>query len=526
MINLLNKLKQNTFFPGFMIFLSAILIYYLFFKVTNSIIFFQNDEWIYFKTIESFLKGNFIIDGYIQATFITQAYLGYFFAKFFGITKLPNLTLLISVITYFVFTLTIYKFYLKNIKDSIILGLLLFMGPLYMYLSIGFMSDMYFLVFAILMFYFYENFLRNEKWVYLILFNLSFYIGFFSKQLISVVAVAFIIYLLFLKKYKWAIIQGFFTIGILGYYFFLFPKTRTQLENQEFVFTNLLDFTKVFPTTYAGLFYSLVFIAPLTFVLVSGYFKKETLKLKNILLFLIFTLIVFFGTNYLFENFNSTDYQRDPYYFSNGLDRNGFFYGGSLGEKYGLMYGDSINIAIEYIGKIAIALLIVSLFFIRKKLINFYSILAFLYLGLMSVMIDIYDRYYLLMIPVFILAILNINPQISKISRFITVVFLILMSFYTYNFVMDYVIVNNKMWSRALELSNGDYDKKVDISPGYGWRRYYYNQKIRFKYMFYFKTREHNKDINCCFKLFEKEEVYFPLSIFEKPVYYLYKREF
>lgn len=525
-LNFLNKIKTSSLFPVLTIFASSLVIYYLFFKITNSVIFFQNDEWIYYKTIENFLKGSFIIDSYIQATFLVQAYLGYYFAQIFGTQKLPNLTLAVSVFTYFVFTYTVYKFYLKNIKDSIILGLLMFLGPLYLHLSIGFMSDIYFLVFAVLMFYFIENFIRTEKWVDLVFINTFFYIGFFSKQLIAVVAVAFIIYLLFLRKYKWAIIQSFLTSLILGYYFFFFPKTRTQLENQEFVLTNLIDFTKVYPITFAGLFYSLVFISPILLLLVNHYLRKVDFKLTNLLKVIILTILLFFVTNYLFENYNSTDYTKDPYYFSNGLDRNGFFYGGSLGEKYGLIYGDQINLIIEYIGKISIALLIASIILIKKDLINFYTVLAFLYLGLMSIMIDLYDRYYLIMIPVMILGVLGISNQISKLSRFFIVLFLIIMSFYSYNFTMDYVIVNNKMWSRAIELSEGEFSKKVGISPGFGWRRYYYNQQHRYKYMFYFKTREHNKDINCCFKLFEKEEVYFPLSIFDKPIYYLYKREF
>ncbi len=95
--------------------------------------FFNNDDWVHYKTVERFLTGDFSLHPYIGSTFYTQGILAYIFSNFFGINRLPVLTILISVLNIFIFhkilnLLSPEKNFLKTLAT-----LLLVLNPLYLY---------------------------------------------------------------------------------------------------------------------------------------------------------------------------------------------------------------------------------------------------------------------------------------------------------------------------------------------------------------------------------------------------------
>jgi len=70
----------------------ALLLLAILYPLSKLIIFQQNDDYLYYKSVSSFLQGNFISDQRIGATFYTQAFLGTVFAIIFGISKLEDHT--------------------------------------------------------------------------------------------------------------------------------------------------------------------------------------------------------------------------------------------------------------------------------------------------------------------------------------------------------------------------------------------------------------------------------------------------
>ena len=64
--------------------------------------FMQNDDWVYYLTVERFLAGDFTLEPTVGVTFYTQGFLAYIFAKIFGLQNLPVLTVLISILNVFI----------------------------------------------------------------------------------------------------------------------------------------------------------------------------------------------------------------------------------------------------------------------------------------------------------------------------------------------------------------------------------------------------------------------------------------
>jgi hypothetical protein len=102
---------------------------------------------------------------------------------------------------------------------------MLLVSPLFIYATLGFMSDMYFLLFLLLSVLFIEEFLTKYDYKNFIFLNLAIIIGFFVRQLSIVSGVALIIVLLVKKKYKWALVQTLSTILLnLLHYYLRIPK--------------------------------------------------------------------------------------------------------------------------------------------------------------------------------------------------------------------------------------------------------------------------------------------------------------
>ena len=519
----LSRIKSFLLNDYFKISLLAVLVFWAIYPLSNSINFYQNDDWIYYLTIQQFLTGNYVMPGYIEALFYTQGFLGTVYANFFGLSKLPVLTLIVSALTFYIFAITVRKHHLNSFKDTTIVAVMLLVSPLYVYATLGFMSDMYFLFFMVLSIFFIEEFLKDYKYKNFIFLNLAIIIGFFVRQLSVLLGFAFFIVLLIKRKYKLALLQFTLSISLILVYLYLVPKTATMEKHQNLLFENLLNPSYIFTTTYVGVIYAVMTILPLTILIISKFIKSKPGLLKSGL-FILTSLAFYFLFNYLFNPSNTTN--PNFYYLKNTVDKRGFFTGSSLGQKYGLMYEQEIYYYFELITKITLAFFITSVIFYIRRTLNFYSIFIILYLGFMSVLGGgLYDRYYLPLIPIAILFILNLANEFNFTTRAISVVSILIVSFYSYNFAMDFVILNNNIWETSREVSQKTGTSYKRILAGNAWNRTYYNDKFD-KYRFSFEKRETDPEIKCCFKLYDTVEVYFVFNIFKDSKIYLYKRDY
>ena len=135
---------------GYIIWIVGLSLFTLLIPLVSRISFMQNDDWVHYKTVENFLRNDFRLFDMVGSTFYTQGFLGFIFSKIFGIANLPFLTLIISVGNFVVFTIILQKQFKISAFTSILLGLLMFLSPLYFYSSIGFMSENFVLFFLLL----------------------------------------------------------------------------------------------------------------------------------------------------------------------------------------------------------------------------------------------------------------------------------------------------------------------------------------------------------------------------------------
>jgi hypothetical protein len=294
-------------------------------------------------------------------------------------------------------------------------------------------------------------------------------------------------------------------------------------KHQELLFQNLLNPNYLFTTTYVGVIYAIMTILPLTLLLVSRFIKSKPAFQKS-LLFLAISTGIYFMFNYLFDPQSTTN--PNFYYLKNTVDRNGFFTGATMGQKYTFMYAESLYFYFELITKVSLAVFITSIIFHIKRISNFYLIFIILYLGFMTVLGGgLYDRYYLPLIPTAILFILNISNEFNFSIRALAVAAILIVAFYSYNFAMDFVILNNKIWETSREVSQKTGTSYKRILAGNAWNRTYINDKFD-KYRFYFEKRDVDPELKCCFKLYETVEVNFVFNMFKDSKIYLYKRDY
>lgn len=501
----------------------SILLFLLVLPLSARINFAQNDDWIYYRTIRDFLAGNFLINGYIEATFYTQGFMGMLFAKVFGVEKLPILTLVISVLNFAIFTKLVNDFYLKKFHEALLIGLLFFLSPFQLYSTFGFMTDNYYIFFFLISVWFTEKFLRTENGksekIYFTLLNLGMVAGFFVRQLSIITTLALVFYLLLKKRFRWAVLQAGIVTFLLVYYFGFYSKTANMVANHNFAFVNLTDI----PMTYSFIITCLLYVAAFTAPLAVLLFSEKRSLLANGLITLATIAGVLIISNTILPQ---VDVNPHLFYFKNTVEQNGFFYGNTLGNKYELQNQDEIYFYWELIAKVALALMLVMLFINRKKLLNYYVIYTVLYLGLMSVMLSMYDRYLLVLIPVTILAVLSVKNDFRFLPKLALIVFLVWLAVIGYNFSMEFISLNNTLWNGSNDLVQSHGVKPQNISAGYAWRRTFLNQSNRFKYMFYFEPKEASDELDCCFKLYGTYNINFPYSMFKDSRVYLYKRAF
>ena len=473
----------------------------------------QNDDWVYYNMVQAFMRRNFTLDPISAPTFYLQGFLGAGFALIFGLQRLPVLTLLVSVVNLFVFVLLAKKI-TKDTLLSILLGLLLFFNPLYIYSTWSFMTEQYFLLFTTLALFFIYDYTTAPSSKSFALANVFILLAFFIRQLAFVTSLAFGMYLLLKKKWKEGLTQlGLFT-ALFMFYTFIFPKTAEMFE-KPLEFKHLLEFSYAYSLTYAILLYICAFTFPVILFVLKIPSKKRLVPIFAGLAIMAFILL-----NKYFDPHKLA--WGEFYYLDNVLERKGFFPRGIDGTKYFFKGMYDLYRHWDTIAKVFAAFLVTYLVVRPKKLVNIFAVFIVTYISVMLVTQKVYDRYLLVLVELAILFMVSGVKKVPTLKELILVPFILFLAFYSYQFSMDFILLNSYVWNKGEEISSTLNIDRRDIMGTNSWKLLNQNPLHNYKYIFTFDSYVTKPELKCCWTLVETKDIIFPYSLFINPKIYLY----
>lgn len=515
------------------------LIFLITLPIAASINYMQNDEYTYYRLVWNFLAGNFNLDPYIGATFYVQGFLGTLYSLFFGWKNLPVLTLIVSIGSIYIFAKIINKFFNQNYATSILLSLILFLNPLFLYSSFGFMTENYFLFFTLGAVYFIFGYTKNtsnkNKFIKLFFANLYIFLAYLVRQFSFVTSLAFAIYLFFKKNYLHSFIQVVFFLLLLLFHYKVFPITPQMYESNLNVI-KLLDIKNTVNIFFAILVYISIFFAPLVIIAALKTFNTQK-PYRKFMYFVIFIFLVFYfksnfkpyeiefvnrsRTGEIYTNYANTNFP----YFDNVFNRKGFLTNDIRGTKYHYKGFFDLFVFLEYFGLILAVFLITTALFNIKQIFNFSIIYILGFMSLLAIAPRIFDRYLILLLPFFILFFIKICKDFnSKLKRLVIIASLFFWLILNYVYLSDYIKLNNYVWEKSEQIA---YLEKIDkkyISPTHSWRQLYDVKKSDTKYIFSYNSLNNEPNFKNKFELIETKTIDFFGSLYIKPKIYLYKR--
>ena len=511
-----------------------VLVFLLLLPIPATINYQQNDEFIYYQGVQNFLNGNFNLPGYISNTFYTQGLLGATWSLFFGIPKLPVLTLLMSVGSLYLFYLILANFTKLSEKQAFIVSLILMINPLFLYSTFGFMSENYFLFFFLLAFYLYKEYIQTSIWQYFWLGNLAALTNFYVKHFALVGFLAFALYLLWLKKYKAALVQVGVMFLVSVYYLTLFPQSE-QMKTTHLVISNLINIYHVVSLVFIILSYYIVLGFPLVFLYLLKLASKS-LRIKSIVVIstILLSMFLYFYANPANVTFSYTNWAKQKLsshpskmfpYLDNTYTKDGLYTQNLKGTKYELHGSTILANLVSKALYVLVSLVLVLLIFEGKKLITLESAYLICGIGLALILPKVFDRYILPLIPVFILMIVSFTDKLTKRHIYFSLIFYVLFAFVSYQYVLDFHLVNKYVWSRAEELNKLEGVEKSKIEAGHSWIMTYPNDNSKYDYIFEYKGTEKQQPAEKNFVLVEKKRIDFLFSIYQDPYVFLYKRK-
>lgn len=490
----------------------------------------QNDDWVYYRMVKNFIAGNFSLDPISAPTFYFQGLLGAIFASVFGLTRLPILTLVLSVGNFYL----VYKLLCSSTRVgnrwSLIVTLIWFFNPLNIYSSLGFMTENYLLFCILVSLYFFSRYIAGSRPSHYVLFNLFLVFGLLTKQSALALAVAYPVYFLVNKKWRLFGIQSVIAALLFAFYFLLFPKTAEMYE-KPLQLHHLWDIDYLKQLVRAITIYISAFCFSGLLFLYRG--KKFFSKRRNMIIAIVFIGLSTALYLFVFKNFkpNRLGWQ-EFYYLDNTLERAGFYPRGVMGTKFYFRGNYDLYKYWDLVAKFFAGFVVVALALSIKKLRSQAHLLTFfgVYFVLMLLAEKVYDRY----LPPLFLAFLLImsayfNPcALSKkvhltFAGFI-LLFLGFLMLYSYQFAMDFVLVNRYIWNRSQQLVDQEKIAPRLIKGTNAWKLSDYNVERNYLYDFTFDDVSVNKKYGEQYDLVEKHRVDFFGSIWVDPYIYLYKK--
>ena len=432
-----NKLLQ------IIIFYTIILVLYI--PLISKINFLQNDDFYYYEVVKQFQQGNFTLPDKIAPTFYLQGFLGVSWSYFFGIETLPFLTLLVSIVTAALFNLILVRNSKFTLIQTFLISSILFLNPFFQYSSLGFMTDNYLMFMLVGGIFFFYEYQKNPKILYLtllILFSLG---GFFIRQTALVLPAALALFFLINSKYKEGLIFVQVTIFIFVFYIFVFPLTP-EMKSKSFEFENLFKLNYL----YALILGILIYLGAFLFPFIS-FLSKITPKKFFILSALVF--LIFWVSNYFYKPMEVA-WGEFPF-FENTFERTGFLPRELDGTKYYFRGNFDLYANWELLAKISMSLGLAILILNFKKLNlikNFNFIFIGLYLSLLLLVEKFFDRYLLPLIVSTILLLIEYikERQFTLLNYLVFICYFGLFSYFSYFLTHEFVIRNNLIWTKAL----------------------------------------------------------------------------
>jgi len=505
--------------------LIGVSLFFLFLGLKSN--FWQNDDWVYRLNVKSFLEGDYRLHSYVGPTFYMQGFLGAFWSAIFGLSSLDLLTSLITSINVLLFAYLLNKIGV-SLAEQLLGILLVAFNPLNVYLSIGFMTGQYFIFFFLVSLILFYKFSKTNKQSYLLGMIIISFLGLLTRQVALIIPLGFALYFAYIKDFRKFLIGLLWFISFYAFLEFIFPKTPRMME-VPLQPQHLLNFKYSFSVIYGILIMLSAFLLPLFLTLVVKVIFNFIQNKSYFILFLYvgFSAILFFGLNNLYIP-ETVSWGEFPY-FENTFERTGFYPRGIHGTKYQLKYNYDLYYFWDLAAKILVAFSLTALLFKIKKLFKFEFFLIIIYLLVLVVTETFYDRYILPLIPLTILFLYKFmrGPEAAeKLEKFlvscVALPFITFLIFYTYQFSIDFINVNNYVWQKSEELVRTGVSP-VKIHGTNAWKLTYRNIKSDYMYLFSYDSPKVNPDLRTLYDLVEAGEIDYPFNFFIDSKVYLYR---
>ena len=438
-----------------------------------------NDDWVYGLAVKSIIEtGDFRLPSPAHTNLFFQAFWGALFCLPFGFSftalRFSTLTLgLIGAIA----TYGLLREVNANQKISLLGALLIVVNPLYFGLANSFMTDVPFVALSILSFYFLIRGLKRESIIQVILGLSLVYINILIRQYAIVILLAFALAYSAKKRFKLKFLFGsslIFLSGILLhklYQKWLYYTNRTPVIAENFLHTRKLDFRNHI------LMISLIYIGCFIFPVVAIFFVKKIKEIshqqKTITILGISSFFVVVMARLIWQGKTMPLIGNVLLYFGLGpltlrdtflLNLNNPSY--SLGLKIFWLMMTAIGVFGALLLLYYLCLAIIQTFSESEKWLKVLTISAILiYLCLFGVKYP-FDRYFLPLIPLFMVLTVISNKYIAdqdigkKITAFaLTMIFIF--GGFTVAATHDYLAWHRTRWEALNDLM------KQGITPDY-----------------------------------------------------------
>lgn len=490
----------------------------LFLLIGLNVKFIQNDEWAYYLTVESFLRGIPVIHPYISSVFYLQAGIGTLWAFLFGINAIPLLTAIISSISVIVFVKTLNLLQISR-TALLIVTALFSLNPLFIYSVIGFMTEQYFLLPFLVSVYFIANIEATETNVRrnYIFSNIFIWISYFSRQVAIATSLAFAMYLLSTKRIKLGVLQLVQVSLMLMFHVFVLPKTAVMVgENLNLI--NNVNLLRFFQMLYTQIIYLIAFTLPLCLSAAHMYTKK--LKGFTRISFALSGLTLAIILQHVFRSV--TDKTQIFPLLGNVFNKDGFITWELMKSVNDLWHMNVFFYVWEVVAIFVMGYVLLIIIISKKSFFIFYLLT---YVGSMTLITFYYDRYLLPVIATSLLYLSKLLNEVKMGYKMLTIcagVFLFVLINIDYQFVMEFITRSSYLWNRSKLLVHEHRVQNNLILSNYSWNRLYPN--ITGEYTFIFSFLSPDVFSNKSYKLIETHKNDYLFSVRLHPYVYIYER--
>jgi hypothetical protein len=229
--------KISPYIPFLIVFSTFLLITFIVQPFGNYPV---NDDWDFYLHVKYFDENNYVKNSLIDAAFILQGFLGLFWVKFFGLSflNLRILTIILAVILLLIINIFLNKLGIQQ-KVVYLVMFSILADPFFIFSSYSFMTEIYFLTFALASLYFFKKSQSIYPAIFLALLSC------FIRQFGYILLFSYLIYFYkFDKKNKnLAITIAAISIAILGNYFFpsFTGNFDSKLDKLLSLFSSIID---------------------------------------------------------------------------------------------------------------------------------------------------------------------------------------------------------------------------------------------------------------------------------------------